>query len=77
MAIPDPYYEILTAAIRNPSRYKQCAVCGNIADKDMEECIYCCAYRFETDPEKVSNAALDQATNPRKAVTHSLPLAEE
>lgn len=66
MAASDPYFTILTSAIRDPKRYKLCLVCGNIVDKEAEECIYCCAYHFETDPEKVSNGALDRATKARQ-----------
>ena len=77
MATSDPYFDILASAIRNPKRYKLCMVCGNIVDNEAEECIYCCAYRFESDPERVSNAALDQATHPRHSVTSAAPLGED
>lgn len=77
MATPDPYFELLTSAIRNPSRYKLCEVCGNIVELEAEECIFCSAYRFECDPEHVSNAALDQATHPRTSVTTSAPLSDD
>lgn len=69
MPATDPYYELLTAAINDPRLYKLCLVCGNVNDTKVRECKYCSAYRFDTDPEHVSNAALDQATHERTAVT--------
>ena len=77
MAASDPYYDILSSAIRTPDRYKLCVVCGNVVDAAADECSYCCAYRFECDPERVSNAALDQATRTRSAVTDCSSLAED
>lgn len=76
MAASDPYYDILTAAIRTPARFKLCLVCGNVVDMEAGECTYCGAYRFDTDAERVSNAALDQATHKRTALTHTSAFEE-
>lgn len=65
----DSYYGVLVRAAGSPAQYKVCLVCGNIVEEDVEECTYCCAYRFVTDPDYVSNVALDQATHPRHAIT--------
>lgn len=76
MAASDPYFDILISAVRNPKRYKLCAVCGNVVDNEADACVYCCAYRFVTEPDLVSNAALDQATHTRSAVTSTAHLVE-
>lgn len=77
MADHDPYYALLALAARTPTRYKVCMVCGNIAEQEVDDCPYCSAYRFETDPEYVSNTALDQATHARTAVTCPSAFADE
>lgn len=73
----DPYYAVLARAAASPSLYKVCTVCGNIVEMEASECIYCCAYRFETDAEFVSNTALDQATHTRSSVTDASAYAED
>ena len=52
-------------------------VCGNIVEAAAEECVYCCAYRFDSDAELVSNTALDQATHARTSVTDAFAYAED
>lgn len=76
MADTDPYFSLLTSALQTPERFKLCVVCGNIVDAEAEECTYCGAYRFETDPDQVSNAALDQAAHKSNALTHSMAFEE-
>lgn len=63
--------KVLTSAVNTPEEYKLCVVCGNIVEKSIIECNYCSAYRFETDPEQVSNAALDLARHPNSSVTET------
>lgn len=73
----DPYYALLSKAASTPDRYKICLVCGNIVDAELESCSYCYAFRFDTDPEHVSNTALDQATHTRSAITNIAVFAED
>lgn len=73
----DAYYNVLTSAAHHPEEYKVCAVCGNIAESTVSECPYCSAYRFEDDPELVTNTALDQVTHPRTAVMNPTLYMEE
>ncbi len=71
----DPYYEVLTEALEDPDSYKVCTVCGCIAEESDDSCPYCYAYRFYTDPEVVSNTALDQLARPFNQVTDSISSA--
>lgn len=62
--------ELVRSITGDPSHYKLCLVCGAIVDKDAACCPDCYAYRFDDDEEKVSNAALDLATERVTAVSH-------
>lgn len=62
--------EIATTVSNDPTSYKLCAVCGSIVDKSAATCPDCYAYRFDTDPAHVADAALDLAIKPRRAVCH-------
>ncbi len=62
--------EIATSITNEPTAYKLCLVCGAIADKTADSCPDCYAYRFDDNPEAVTNAALDLAVKPRYAVSH-------
>lgn len=66
----DAYYTMLTEAAAHPEGFKVCAVCGNIAEAALKICPHCTAYRFETDPEHVSNTAIDQAMHERTAIVN-------
>ena len=73
----DAYYKTLTSAAHSPEGYKVCAVCGNIMESAATECPYCSAYRFEDDPEYVTNCALDLVTRPRTAVINPTQYSED
>ncbi|MBR2125449.1 MAG: hypothetical protein IJ943_01795 [Akkermansia sp.] len=62
--------EIATTVSNDPSSYKLCAVCGSIVDKSVTNCPDCYAYRFDSDPSHVADAALDLAVKPQRAVSH-------
>ena len=66
----DSYYEALTKALKKPELYKVCSICGCIVSADEGEYSYCSAYRFNTETEAVSNAALDQLTRSFDNVTN-------
>lgn len=62
--------EIAGTVMNDPGSYKLCTVCGSIVDKTAGICPDCYAYRFDTDPGHVADAALDLATKPRQAFSH-------
>lgn len=62
--------EIASAVMNDLGSYKLCTVCGSIVDKSLATCPDCFAYRFDSDSDHVSNAALDLATKPRTGVYH-------
>ncbi len=62
--------EIATTISNDPTSYKLCVVCGAIVDKTAGTCPDCYAYRFDTDPSHVEDAALDLVVKPQRAVSH-------
>lgn len=62
--------EIATTVANDPTSYKLCEVCGAIVDKNADACPDCSAYRFDEDPEHVSNAALDLGAHGSSAISH-------
>ncbi len=69
-SIPPERREMATTIVNDPSSYKICLVCGAIVDRSAASCPDCYAYRFDEDPERVANRALDLATRPQTAVSH-------
>lgn len=64
------YKEIATTVVNDPTSYKLCEVCGAIVDKASPTCPDCLAYRFDSDPGRVADRALDLASKPQNAVSH-------
>jgi RNA polymerase subunit RPABC4/transcription elongation factor Spt4 len=64
------YKEIATTVVNDPTNYKVCEVCEAIVDKASPTCPECLAYRFDTDPSRVADRALDMASRPQHAVSH-------
>ncbi len=62
--------EMANTIVNDPSSYKICLVCGAIVDRSASSCPDCYAYRFDADPERVANKALDLAARPQTAVSH-------
>ena len=62
--------EMAVTITNDPTSYKLCTVCGAIVDKSADTCPDCYAYRFDENPQAVSDAALDLAVKPRRAVCH-------
>ncbi len=62
--------EIATTVANDPAGYKLCEVCGAIVDKNADSCPDCSAYRFDENPERVVNAALDLGAHGSAAVSH-------
>ena len=71
------YDKVLKSAAAEPEPYKLCLVCGNIIDKNLEECAYCSGYRFDDNSEHVADAAIDLLMSPRLAVTDVDAFAHE
>ncbi len=63
------YKEIATTVVNDPTSYKLCEVCGAIVDKASATCPDCQAYRFDADPVRVSDRAVDMAAHPQQAVS--------
>ncbi len=71
---PPDRREMANTIVNDPAAYKLCLVCGAIVDRSSATCPDCYAYRFDEDPEHVSNKALDLAARPQTAVSHLDPV---
>ncbi len=71
---PPDRREMANTIVNDPASYKLCLVCGAIVDRNSPTCPDCYAYRFDDDPERVANKALDLAARPQTAVSHLDPV---